>query len=518
MENAEPTPGHSEQLSLRNSVRQLGYSVDHAVDNSDHNSLVESIEAGQQLLTKLNEAIIKAMCHYYLANAWAGVRHLTRTSPEDQWSWEQPEMEHEILHLRTAAALARSNGTTGQRLLCPVLTNLGNLLNTVGRFVEAVPCWDSVLDIESRFGMAIGNRGYAFFHYAREHYDHSHSAYLLRAALLDMREALSHGLTPEAHNSFGSLVVHIEANLDAGFVSSPLSDKQPTEMDRAETDYRKWCLRHCLFLNSLNDISAVWSAASDIIMLPSMVVPVGHGPVHLSFFNQLKQEFVSARYLYYQSEISRNPHFSDKEVLQSDTFDYPSYSLAVEQLKCAFRMAYSVLDKIAFFLNDYLKLGIPERQVAFRTMWYARTKQQRVLHPSLAGSRNWPLRGLFWLSKDFSEDRPGFQDVIEPDFRDLVTIRNHLEHKHLKLHQDYWPGRTPTSDTMFPFAVDSLAYSIRRSEFASKTLRLLKTIRAALIYLSLAVCREESRRKNSEMADRKTLDIAFPMWPDEWKR
>jgi len=45
-------------------------------------------------------------------------------------------------------------------------------------------------------------------------------------------------------------------------------------------------------------------------------------------YNQLKQEFVSARYLYYEGITSEAVHFSDKKVYLYDTLDAPVYSLA----------------------------------------------------------------------------------------------------------------------------------------------------------------------------------------------
>ncbi|WP_414143045.1 LA2681 family HEPN domain-containing protein [Burkholderia gladioli] len=40
-------------------------------------------------------------------------------------------------------------------------------------------------------------------------------------------------------------------------------------------------------------------------------------------------------------------------------------------------------------------------------------------------------RGLFSLSRDLSA--PDLQVVAQPDAKELADIRNHLEHKHLKL-------------------------------------------------------------------------------------
>ena len=39
------------------------------------------------------------------------------------------------------------------------------------------------------------------------------------------------------------------------------------------------------------------------------------------------------------------------------TLDSPAYSLATEKMRAAFRVAYSILDKIGFFINDYFAMG-----------------------------------------------------------------------------------------------------------------------------------------------------------------
>jgi hypothetical protein len=114
----------------------------------------------------------------------------------------------------------------------------------------------------------------------------------------------------------------------------------------------------------------------------------------------MKQEFVSARWLLYEGLNARTTHFSDRQVTLYNTLDYPSYGLGVERLKAAYRIAYSLLDKIAFFLNDYAKLNINERQIYFRTIWYENCDRNNPIRPIFEQSKNWPLRGLFWLSKD----------------------------------------------------------------------------------------------------------------------
>ena len=139
---------------------------------------------------------------------------------------------------------------------------------------------------------------------------------------------------------------------------------------KRERFYRRWCLDHRLFLNPLNDLGSLPAAARDELHLPSIVIEPGEGTYYPGFYNQLKQEFVSARYLYYEGVESRSPHFSDRWVALYDTLDYPAYSLAVERVRASLRMAYSLFDKMGYFLNGYLGLGIEPHRVNFRTMWY----------------------------------------------------------------------------------------------------------------------------------------------------
>ena len=210
-------------------------------------------------------------------------------------------------------------------------------------------------------------------------------------------------------------------------------------------------------------------------------------PHYQGFYNQMKQEFVSARWLYYEGITARKPHFSDKDVTLYNTLDYPCYSLAVEKVKVAFHMAYSLLDKIAFFLNHYLALGIHQNRVYFKSFWYSAENRRQGLRSVFVKCPNWPLRGLFWLSKDLFEDKSGFRECLEPDAQELDTIRNHAEHKYVKLHDGMWRGKDPADDPLLRLSTDVLAASLYRNDFESKALRLLKMARAALIYLSLGI-------------------------------
>ena len=474
-----------------------------------------AIELSEELQKRELNATQLATSHYFLANAWEGLRELSGSNRS--WGWEQEEMEKEIIHLRMA--LHGIDALPDERA-CQILTNLGNLMDHIGRFVDAIEYWDGALDKLHSFSMARGNRGLCLIGYARALYDLGHAGTLLKCAHADLKTALlSSELYEDAKKRFDECRMWIESVLPSEFIEKDVDmNGFSLGASQQEVRYRKWCLDNRLFLNPLNDLGHYPIAACDVFTAPSIVVGIGDGPYCIGYFNQMKQEFVSARYLYYDGINADQPHFSDRDVLLYNTPDYPAYSLAVESVKAAFRISYSLFDKIAYFLNDYLCLSIPEHRVNFRTFWYEKREKKKGLSPIFQKrENNWPLRGLFWLSKDLFEDKPEFKESIEPDAQELSDIRNHLEHKYLKLHDNFWQGALSVDDRTPSALADTLAFSVHRREFEVKTLRLIKMARSALIYLSLTIHAEEKQRRTENEHKTITPKVALDIFEDDWK-
>ena len=84
-------------------------------------------------------------------------------------------------------------------------------------------------------------------------------------------------------------------------------------------------------------------------------------PPVIGFFNQMKQEYVSARFTLYEGLRDTKIHFSDRGVQLFDTLDFPMHSLATERVRAGFRIAYSLLDKVAFLIDHYWQLGLVDK-------------------------------------------------------------------------------------------------------------------------------------------------------------
>jgi len=502
-------------FTTEEALLHIGRLTDLSLDVRKIEGLKRAIELSEELQKRQLTAGQSATLDYFLANAWANLRSLSRADSDQVWDWEQQEMEKEIFHLRSALNEEGFRQLPKERK-CQVLTNLANLLDHIGRFVEAIEYWNKALDVVRSFGVARGNRGIGLANYARVLYDQGHAAVFFKHAHADLKTALLSDLHEDARKAFHEHRMRIESVLSQEHLDKEF-DMHAFSLGTSEQEirYRRWCLENRLFLNPLNDLGSYPISARDILTTPDIVVGIGEGPYYTGYFNQMKQEFVSARYIYYNGINAEQPHFSDRDVLLYNTLDYPSYSLAVEEVKAAFRMAYSLFDKIAYFLTHYLRLSLGEKEkVYFRTLWYVSSKRDRGLRPEFQQRQNWALRGLFWLSKDLFEDKPGFKKSIEPDAQELHDIRNHLEHKYLKLHEELWPGPPSDNDVASLALADTLAYSKYRRDFEGKTLRLIKMTRAALIYLSLAIYCEEQLRAKERHPDSIVPGIPLYVWKD----
>jgi tetratricopeptide (TPR) repeat protein len=507
------------QLTGDDGLRLLGQVVDLATDLRDTPALERALDIARTVKGKLSGPKGTAAFHFCLGLLWDELRRLRRTADGASHEWKQPELEEANRAFRAAHAgggFARLH----PHMQCQVLTNIGNHFDRVGRFVEAVDFWDRALAVDPRFGMAIGNRGIGLSNYARHLFFRGHRAAFLRAARTALLDAVERPLEGNAVAGFRETLSHID-RLFRGQppTGEPRFREYPLGRTKAERSYRLTCLRRRLFLNPLNDLGQYTAGARDVLTLPAMTMGINEGPRFQGLFNQLKQEYVSARYLYVEGASEpRRAHYSDRDVLLFDTLDYPVYGLAAEELKLAFRMSYSVLDKVAFFVNEYLGLGIAERGVQFRTIWFEKPDGKKgILRPEFRDRRNLPLRGLYWLSLDLADPAQDLREALEPDARDLAEIRNHLEHKYLKLHSLGFHGENHKQANE-PLA-DTLSFSINRLAFEEKCLKMVKLARAAIMYLAFAVRVEEFRRaKERGEAGTAAVQMPFLDFPDEWKR
>lgn len=489
-------------LPESDALRKLAELVDAAQDSGSSAGLSHAL-ALAKTLRPICSTLGLADLDYYEGNAWSALRHLRDKEGADPWSWERTEFEQEVICMRRALLASEAPGFPVGRQL-QILTNLGNLMSTLGRTVEAIDYYDRALARDPEFGMALGNRGQVFATYSAHDYDPGHRAMLLSQARDDFANATKYPLEGNALEVF----LQIVRDLDKRGFKRGLKrfDLNGFELGSSaeERRFQTWALKERLFINTLNDLGPFPVAANDVLQLPTIVTAVDAGTTFHGFFNQLKQEFAAARWFAYEAlEGPSTEAIADRELKLLDARDGAVFGLRLEKLKFSFRASYSLLDKIAVFLNAYLALGLPAHKVTLRTVWYEAAKNRPApLHPNIPRN-NLPLRGLFWLAKDFAETDPIFVTAMEPDAQEVALVRNRLEHQFLRV--------TPLRAQLWK---RDLALNISEELLQKRTLRLLHSARAAMIYLVLAIHSHEKFGRARDPSKLVVSDQLGPLEPD----
>lgn len=474
------------QLSENEQIDVIGNLFDFSFDNQKIEGLEKSFQLIKQIQIDTLSEVNKTVLFYDISNGWSYLRKLKYFRTSEAWSFQMEELSNEIYYLRKAISSAGFKKIQKERQ-CQILTNLGNSFSFIGRFVEAQAYWDKAIETLPLFSMAIGNKGFGMFHYGQVLFDDRHKAIFFNHSYHYLKRAieLKQFLEGNAANGFGNLISYIEKNYREELYKDKFDLNNFDLGENIElSEYRRWCLLNKLYINPLNDLGNYTNASQDCLNLSSIKIKIKAPPTYFSLYNQIKQEYATARYLFYNSTDNNTSHFSDEDVVVLDTMETAVFSFNMEQTKLSFRISYSILDKIAYLLNDYLNIGKPLNKVSFRSIWL--TKDFQRLHPIFDNSDNWALRGLYWLSKDIYEKE--FKEVIEPEAQEISKIRNHLEHKCLKIIDNKGLyERLYNTD-------NDIAHVIERTHFENATLNMLKLTRAAIIYLSIAIDHEEKKK------------------------
>jgi len=477
---------------IRKKIIQLGVEIDAACDNKDISMLESIIEHAKNLQEESNNPDEISAIDYFIGNAWAEIDLIKNNNQANAWSYDRNEKLNAIKYFRKCISYNNVSKDIVNGIFIQAYTNLGNQFSEAGRAIYAIEAWGKALEIAPTFGMAGANLSHGLIYYANYLYDRNHSAIILRHCYKKLMLYLKCDRIHEgARHVFETDIEWLKSALPSEYLKGN-NKFQEFSLGRSkkEKNYHEWVLKNSLYLNPLNDLFFESAIAHDVLHLPNMLIRKFKAPVFHGFFNEIKQQYITARYLYYQykEELSNNVvHFSDKGRGLVNTLDYPQYGYKYEQIKNAFKMLYSLFDKIAYFINEYFELGIDREKVYFKNIWY----KDKKINEKFENLNNNPLRGLYFLSKDFYSKDEDYLILADPNAQKMAELRNHLEHKYMKI---IWMNSDPYDELRY----DNLAYLINETEFENKTNRLLKCAREAVIYLSLAIHIEENRNINKD--------------------
>jgi tetratricopeptide (TPR) repeat protein len=368
------------------------------------------------------------------------------------------------------------------------LVNLGNTLDTLGRREEALAVYDEALDIRPDHAMAMCNKAMALVYYARICGVYEVATILEAHRMLDAvlgNKELADSLDATARQIFektedGNRRVLAKLKIIHSHVKHKKYDE--SYMTNFERLYMKYCSDKNLFLN-LHVVDRKCEASIVDPLFISYFGPLDEEDRAYDlfrYFNQIKEDFITARMMLVESQYRRSDfdRISRRTTL-INTLDYSVFNIYVGYLKCSFKQAFGILDKIAVFINRHFQIGLQENRIAFdetrhgKSVWISADGTTRQV---IVDSENESLLALYDIFRDFQSG----------EYQDLKDIRNSLVHRRLVVH------RPPTRAESKIIDKENIQYD----ELLAKTEFLLKLVKSSIVYL-LAFVEEENAKKQS---------------------
>lgn len=491
----------------------IGQKFDEAIIQGNEKKIKKIILEAKKCAETENDAS-QAQLFYSIATAYSGISNIRNEYDESLIKNQLYYFRKSIDKIECQEYSKEIYGPYVKTFKCVLYTNYGNVLYSCGKIISAIEQYKKVLIINPNFGMAMGNLGKTYREYAMLEYDVGHFHYLNHFAYYYLIAAVNSddpNVHEESRERFKNVILRYPSDYIEKDLKSELKIPKYSYDSLEEREYRDWVLTNNLFLNSLNDLPPTeYCFATDVIGLPNMTTSLESKPVFHGIFNQIKQEYIYARYLYYSTlSIGDKPHFADKDTYLFNLLDYSHYSIRIEKLKTAYKTLCGLFDKIAYFINFYFKLGIQERDISFSSIWEKEHggKNSYSYANVLKPKENFALLALYWTKKDFFDK---IEDSPNPYLHRIREIRNALEHKYVKV-TAYSLGNEGSD------IFDDLAFYVSESELYDITFRLLKILRESIISLSLCVNIEEIKKKNTMSKDTKTIPFLITNYDDKWK-
>lgn len=478
-----------------------GFLIDIGSAQKNNENLEYGIKIAKEVQVKLDEnhRLYSNYC-YNIANGISGLIQNIQHSSEEYYLIGSKLPEEAKKFYRLIIPKINKN----DRFLLPILTNYANLLNgRFGRIIESLHFYNKALSLDPTFAMALANKGYvqSLFAYV---IDERAKAVLLHEAYVNITIAIKKGLDLGPKKYFQSIITDIIEPIypDVSLNGYDISCKGKLKNRKTFEDfYRRFCIENDLYLNPLSNSHHCDAALYDPLIIKNMIVNKEEGKKYLrfsSYFNQIKQEYNFARYLAAQS-FYKDPSskFIDDDVVLIDTLEFSAYSIFLEQARASFRISYSILDKIAFIVNDYFNLGLKEREVSFRKLSNIRNKKILEL---LFPLRNPYLAAILDLANDFENDH----------FKNIRDLRNTFEHRFKNVHLFSF------TNNIDPNISSAETDILTTKNFRNLLIELLIIIKSSIFYLALMIDFEE-RKKISEIDDSKIAVIPIADLTNELK-
>jgi len=396
-----------------------------------------------------------------------------------------------------------------------VWINKGNTLDNLGRYLEAIECYDRAILLDNKHYNAWGNRGLSCWRLSEliEHKDDR--AKLFLDAMIYLAIELEMYPDFEIGDSKKELVrdfinknkiqIDFESMLEKQLPKKRALLDESFNLDSEpegdfKTFYYDFCEKHALFLNVHFDCNECECSTLDLIHV-GFITSINEYQKPYELFKKwfaLVDDYKTSRSLLTLSQFRPNDFlFLDKQRYE------PNYSLNylfnVELLKNAFLTAINTYDKVAFFLNDYEELGLSDKSISF---WGSNSIFNKT---DILEKNEWQtdLVALDSIRKDLEKQ----------EFKRWRLVRDYLVHRYFVLHDivDVENLTYPYDSSETP--LEHKEYHMDIHEFFNLTIQALQNIRNVLFSLAFLVSQKEKSKK-------KEIDgkIGELHWTHDWEK
>ena len=464
----------SEVTAFSYKLQEFAADIDDVREGVKDISILDSIEG--DILKALSSGDLN-LFDKFVSCSLLGQLYTTKrclTLPPEKAYYNHDLVMREVYYYRTLLKLTKevvdrgliSLYATAKKSRYRAIVHLGGLYDHFGRFQEAQYLWlQAGFLYESDFLWRF-NIGFSLAS-THAYYENRAEPFVLARAKPLLKKCLDN---PELYSSAAQMYETIK-----DWKTPDISLDVSVEYDKTEEgDYNQWVNHNWLRLNAYNDVNPNSILSQDDSLyfkgVYSSKEDASFGYRMFTLLNEIKQEYVSARYLLYRYfQDSGSQHYSDKHVWLADNQDYVDYSYNLEIAKSAFRALYSILDKIAYALNEYLDLGLNARSISFKDLWFSDKKTRKLRKQVLEMESNYSLSGLLFIRNDIYGGNENYlQD--EGTLR-LQAIRNAMEHRSISIVAE---GE---------FDDSGLVLKVSRKDFEEIAFSLIRTVRQAIFCL-----------------------------------
>ncbi|WAH57705.1 LA2681 family HEPN domain-containing protein [Pseudomonas silvicola] len=553
-------------LITTDEITKFSLEADTYILSNDHRKLEELVTKITEQEYEFEHQYNEAQYLYTAANCYSvlyGARTVT---------WHSDDlMKAVILYRRALHCLPKTNWMdkpdiieSSNQLRSMILTNLANSLSSQGRAFCCLPFYDEAIALNQKPEAIISKARNQLF-LGESLFDNGHREYHYFVAnnLIKTAQKNINALYPEHKTDIekGGDLYEFSQWFEQSFDQSSFdyfSEKNSTFKNRKENQYLQWCAQHKLFINDLNDVCDFEICYQDVISLPSIsrtlntTLALHEELAYHGNFDEIKNDYCYARYIYFSATNipADAPHMFNSSYNQVDDMSHSINNLKTSHYKSSFRTLYSLFDKIAYIASRFFDLNDikDDRSISIDNLFRdIKSKNRKIKwepNEKLKNSDNHFIHALFYILKDI-RDVTGTSSVskwIDPDASAFSEIRNAMEHRSLKIVDDFGYELTysyssyhddelqklkiqafeinkkieSVSDAAEALALEDRLNQFKNTiyekeklsthsllipitQFDSRLMTLIKLARNSIMYLSLAIHFEERKRPNDQI-------------------